>query len=560
MNLVADVLATLEQLAPEAKTLLVAVSGGGDSVALLRLLAGSPYQLGVVHIDHALRETSADDAQFVKALAESLSLPHHSVRIEVARIAEERGWNLEDAARRLRYNFLTRTAKHIDADAVLTAHTQNDQAETVLMQLLRGSAFATGIPARRGRIVRPLLGVSREQLRTYLATLEQPFLEDETNTDVARTRAWLRHEVLPLLVRRYPAAQKKLAQFAELQHDQAAVLRTWAEPFLRDGGLELARLHREPAALQRSALEKLLQNAGLAPDLTHIEMLRHSLGTSTPSRISLSKDKEARIAYGRLDIVSRAAQLPNDFSDLDVAKLRPELDPAKLAAFPVLYFRTRAPGDRIRLSGGSKKVSDLLIDHKILRERRDALAVLATDPVGPSEVLWVEGVAADVRVALRTTDPDIRWMQLALAQAEQAASIGEVPVGAVVVRGQELLAAAANTTRSDSDPTAHAEVKAFRAAARVLGDWRLEACTLFVTLEPCPMCLGAALAAHLPRVVYGAANTRDGALGGVADLLEHPWKRGSQVRSGVLARDAQRLLQDFFAARRDENRVTKPRR
>ena len=89
---------TLTKLEPRAKTLLVAVSGGGDSVALLRLLAGGPYQLEVAHIDHALREQSADDAQFVRALAQELGVPYHGVRLEVARIAQAKGWNLEDAA------------------------------------------------------------------------------------------------------------------------------------------------------------------------------------------------------------------------------------------------------------------------------------------------------------------------------------------------------------------------------------------------------------------------------------------------------------------------------
>ena len=544
---------TLSSLEPRAKTLLVAVSGGGDSVALLRLLAGGPYQLEVAHVDHALRARSADDAQFVRGLAQELGVPYHGVRLEVARIAQAKGWNLEDAARRLRYSFLSQTAKRSGADAILTAHTQDDQAETVLLQLLRGAAYATGIPVRRGHVLRPLLGVSRRQLRTYLETLTQPYREDETNADTTRARAWLRHEVLPVLSARYPAAKPKLAQFAELQRDQAAALQTQAEPLFSAGGLEVTRLSRQSPAVQRAALETLLRRAAVPPDLGHIELLRRSLDAAKPTRISLPKGKEARVAYGRLELVKAAAPvgLP-DLTYSNLTALRPELDPAKLAAFLKLYFRTRQPGDRIRLPGGSKKVAELLVDRKVPREQRDSLTVLATGPVGPSDVLWVEDVAADVRVASSVNDPDVTWMKQALAQAEQAALAGEVPVGAVVVRGEHCLAAAANTTRADADPTAHAELKVLREAAKVLGDWRLADCTLYVTLEPCPMCLGAALNAHLPRIVYGAANDRDGALGGVADLLMHSWKREPQVRSGVLARDAERLLRDFFAARRSD--------
>ena len=559
MDPAAEVFAVTTKLAPGAKTLLVAISGGGDSVALLRLLVGGPYQLEVAHVDHALRPTSMDDAQFVRALAEKLALPYHGARVDVARIAAQKGWNVEDAARRLRYSFLTRTAKRSGADAVLTAHTQDDQAETVLLQLLRGAAYASGIPARRDRVVRPLLGVSRRQLRTYLKTLNQPFLEDETNADIERTRAWLRHEVLPVLTARYPAAKLKLAQFAELQRDQVAALQTQAERFFRDEGLGATQLSRQPLAVQRAALAAFLHRAELPADLNHIETLRHALNAASPIRISLPKNKEAQVAYGRLELVKAAspAGLP-DLTHSNLADLRPELDPDKIKAFPNLHFRTRVPGDRIRLPGGSKKVAELLVDRKVPRERRDSLAVLATGPVGPSEVLWLEGVAADVRVAKKVTDPDILWMRRALAQAEQAALAGEVPVGAVVVKGEHYLAAAANTTRADADPTAHAEIRALREAARVLGDWRLAGCTLYVTLEPCPMCLGAALNAHLPRIVYGAVNHRDGALGGVADLLARPWKQHPQIRSGVLAHDAERLLQDFFAAQRTKNHVTKP--
>ena len=410
--------ATVARLEPHTQTLLVAVSGGGDSVALLRLLAGGPYRLEVAHVDHALRAASADDARFVEALAQTLDLPYHGVRVDVARIAAQKGWNVEDAARRLRYSFLTRTAKRVRADFVLTAHTQDDQAETVLMQLLRGAAYATGIAVRRGRVVRPLLGVSRSQLRTYLETLEQPFLEDETNTDTARTRVWLRREVLPILSARYPAAKSKLAQFAALQQDQAAALQTQAERFFRDDGLEAAQLSRQPPAVQRAALGDLLRRAGLPPDFAHLETLRHALPATSPTRISLPKGQAARVAYGRLELITpQSPVLPAfsfDTSSPNLTDLRPELDPAKLAAFPKLYFRTRVPGDRIRLPGGSKKVSELLVDRKVPREQRDLLMVLATDPVEPSEVLWLGGVAADVRVVKPTVDPDIIWMRQAL--------------------------------------------------------------------------------------------------------------------------------------------------
>ena len=552
-TLSAKVLSTLEKLVPEAKTLLLAVSGGGDSVALLRLLAGSSYHLHVTlhiaHFDHALRPESVDDAAFVRELAEGFGLPCHGTRAEVARVAEQRGWNLEDAARRLRYDFLTRTARQVGADAVVTAHTRDDQAETVLLQLLRGAAFLSGIPPRRGRVVRPLLGVSRSDLQDFLRELGQPCRDDPTNADTRRARAWLRHEVLLLLRGRYPNLADNLAGLAELQQGQRDALQGQAETFLSGKTLDLVRLRRQPPAVQRTALAELLRRAGVAPDRGHLEALRAQLERTGPTQISLPGDKTAILAYGSLSVVDATLQ-PDGPSVVRAETFPGELEPAALLPFGPLYYRRRAPGDRIRLAGGSKGVSDLLIDRKVPRASRDALTVLATQPVGPSDVLWIEGVAADIRVAKQMADPDVAPMREALRYAQAAADAGEVPVGAVVVYEGKLIAGAANETVLRNDPTAHAELLAMRAAAGVLGDWRLAGCTLYVTLEPCPMCFGGLLAAHLPRLVCGARNTREGALGGVADLREHTWKRGLEVRSGVLARDAERLLQAFFAARR----------
>src|SRR5690606_16772032 len=126
----------------------------------------------------------------------------------------------------------------------------------------------------------------------------------------------------------------------------------------------------------------------------------------------------------------------------------------------------------------------------------------------------------------------------------------ELPVGAVVARGDEVIGAAANRTEADDDPSAHAELLALREAARATGDWRLEGATLYVTLEPCPMCFGAVLQTRVARVVYGADNRREGALGSVMDLRYGKWKRRPAVQRGVLASESAELLHDFFATRR----------
>ena len=142
-------------------------------------------------------------------------------------------------------------------------------------------------------------------------------------------------------------------------------------------------------------------------------------------------------------------------------------------------------------------------------------------------------------------------MGLAIAQAREAAAAGEVPVGAVVVKDGQWIASGRNAPIAGHDPTAHAEIVALREAARVLGNYRLDGCTLYVTLEPCAMCSGAMLHARLARVVYGAADPRTGAAGSVLNLFEHArLNHQTQVTGGVLATACGQLLQDFFRPRR----------
>jgi tRNA(adenine34) deaminase len=146
---------------------------------------------------------------------------------------------------------------------------------------------------------------------------------------------------------------------------------------------------------------------------------------------------------------------------------------------------------------------------------------------------------------------DERWMREALAMATEAAGSGDVPVGAVVVRDDAVIARAANRTVRDQDPTGHAELLAIREAARMLGDWRLSGCTLYVTLEPCAMCAGAIVLSRIDRVVFGAFDDKAGMAGSVADLLRHPrLNHRPEVKAGVLAPETGALLSEFFRVRR----------
>ncbi|MEX2213729.1 MAG: nucleoside deaminase [Phycisphaeraceae bacterium] len=154
---------------------------------------------------------------------------------------------------------------------------------------------------------------------------------------------------------------------------------------------------------------------------------------------------------------------------------------------------------------------------------------------------------------------DITMMQRALEQARAAAAMGEVPIGAVVYRGEEVLAEAHNLRESQRDPTAHAEILALRIAARKLASWRMDDCSIAVTLEPCPMCAGALVNARMPRLVYGAPDAKMGCVHTLYELCtDERFNHRLEVIAGVEADESVRLLQEFFAARRGKERPAKP--
>lgn len=151
---------------------------------------------------------------------------------------------------------------------------------------------------------------------------------------------------------------------------------------------------------------------------------------------------------------------------------------------------------------------------------------------------------------------DAAFMRLALAQARAAMAAGEVPVGAVVVRDGQVIASGSNAPIGRRDPSAHAEIEALRAAALAVGNYRLIDCELFVTLEPCAMCVGAMLHARLKRVVFGAPDPKTGAAGSVLDLFANPrLNHQTQAQGGLLAQECADLLQEFFQQRRRAPRI-----
>lgn len=248
----------------------VAVSGGADSVALLRICEVLRAELGitllVVHFDHSLRGAESQaDAEFVAKLARSCGLEFVSAREDVAAQAEVHGWNLEDAARRMRYAFFARVIEQGHATRITVAHTADDQAETLLAHLIRGTGLTglAGIYPTVGAIVRPLLGTHRKDLREYLRTRGDEWREDATNRDVRRLRARIREQLLPVLERDFsPAIVGHLSDLAKFAREEEVF---WAA-LVEDRFRAYVREDRKSFAIDVSHLLAPLELASIAAE------------------------------------------------------------------------------------------------------------------------------------------------------------------------------------------------------------------------------------------------------------------------------------------------------
>lgn len=424
-----------------ADRVAVAVSGGADSVALVRLLhelaPKARWRLaGLIHVHHGLRGAEADaDAAFCAALAEQLGLPIDRSDVDTAGYAARTGASVEAAARAVRYAAFEAAAARLDATVVATAHTSDDQAETVLLRLLRG-ASARGVAAirrRRGRYARPLLECRRADLRAYLALCGQPFREDRSNADLSIPRNRLRRTLLPVVEAEWPGGVAALARFAELAADDERALQTLADEadariLSARGGVELKRetIAALPAAVARRVVRAAIEDAGGRPSARAVDEACRLARGGAGRRLELS-GLRVEVAGGCLRLSAEAANpAPPPFvytlpvpgavqiretgvvisASLVTGAVRPATGPAAVVlqaqalALP-LTVRQRRPGDRFRPLGapGSRKLHDLLIDRKIPRAERDGVPVVV-DRDG--RVIWVAGVeiAHDCRVTM----------------------------------------------------------------------------------------------------------------------------------------------------------------
>lgn len=424
--------------------LAVGVSGGADSVALLRALAERAPQLGLVlhaaHLHHGLRGAEADaDLDFAEALAGQLGVPFHSARVdtvaEAAARAGKAAESIEEAARRLRYDWFRQLLREVPLDAVATAHTLDDQAETVLAKLLRGawteglSGIHPVIESPEGRIVRPLLALTRTQIEAYLRGLDQPWREDSSNRSTTFTRNRIRHDLLPLLETWNPQLRTHLAQMAELARDeeawwQAELARTAPQLVLpgvpvRGGGraasdglaIEVTRLAALAPALQRRLLRHAARQLGAAPDFAATEALRSlALNGRAGQKLEIERlaaertHRELRLAAAAPPAAANSTKvLPHYTFAVPGSVQAPEfglvLDVEWDGAAQSAVLRGWKAGDRVRVrySSGPRKVKEVLERMRVTGSDRAQWPVLELD----GRVVWMWGIELEPEPGLR---------------------------------------------------------------------------------------------------------------------------------------------------------------
>lgn len=431
--------------------LIVGVSGGADSVALLDLLATLPcysFRLIVAHLNHLLRGPESDgDQLFVQQLAERYRLPCEIARTDVRELARTRRISLEEAGREARYAFFEELRQRHHAAAIAVAHHAEDQAETLLLRLVRGAGTGglSAMAPRSGQgVIRPLLGIRREELRIHLEERGITFREDSSNLDRSFLRNRIRHELLPLLESYNPAIAERLAATAGLLAEDQHVLEQttqliWQQQATSGNGwtaltrdylqtqplgirlrlyrIAIAELTGDLRRIERRhglAVERLLQDGhtggrvalpkGLTALLTsdHLLLLQRQLLTpSPPPALSIGGPGHYDLGNG-LTILVEEAPPPASWQELPATVCYVD---SQLAPFP-WELRQANPNDRLELLGmaGSRSVRDIMVDAKLPRHLRSSLPLLTCN----GRPLWL---------------PALRRSRLALLPPQQSTGI-----------------------------------------------------------------------------------------------------------------------------------------
>ncbi len=439
--IVASVRQVLQEAGLEADaSLVVAASGGIDSTVLLDVLDGLGYRLHVAHLDHALRSDSADDSHFVASEAKRRGLSYSLERRDVGEYARTEGLSLEDAGRRLRYAFFDQVADRTGAEFIALGHHADDQAETVILRLLRGSG-ATGLGgmeiAREGRYLRPLLRVRRAEIEKYARQRGLRYREDPSNRDWRFLRNRVRGELMPLLksynsniteVLNRTAALLKAEDDLLAELTQEALDTVICERFNDKVALDSNRLLAYHIAIQRRVLRVVLQGLAVADgpfDFTRVEQVRGWIGVGDKRLRVLGAGLRGQgcgtryiLRRGQRPPVARSFDIPGVLVlrehgiKIRVQVVPPEhFDKAQLGGAQVALdadrlgaqaqVRSLRPGDRFQPLGmeGHKKLSDFLIDAKWPKISRDEVLVLARG----EEIAWVAPLRSSHAFRIQST-------------------------------------------------------------------------------------------------------------------------------------------------------------
>ena len=418
---------------------LAGVSGGIDSMVLLTLLQQfvemSKGEIIVAHLNHRLRGKESDrDEAFVKNVAEVMGLICMTKKINVGDIAMKEGLNLQDAARRERYNFFEEVFKDQGCDRIAVGHNADDQAETMLMRIIRGSGIRGlgGIPPERGVIIRPLIELSREDIANYASTKGIDFIEDSSNLKDSYLRNKLRLQLIPTLKEYNPRICNELNLLSSINRDVESYLQDEAEKVFQRAicpenknedalFLDVSIFNAIPAALKAKVVMKAVEQlAGNLSGLFSVHILdveNLALNAVSGRSINLPKGMIVSLEYGRL-IFSYIPRSKGDISFkcplnilgdtiikeagiiLRTSKTMPDdsisADDKKSIYLDMKRFieplevRSFIAGDRIRIKGmsGRKKLKDLFVDEKVPPKMRMKIPLL----VSGDEILWVIGL------------------------------------------------------------------------------------------------------------------------------------------------------------------------
>lgn len=407
----------------------VGVSGGSDSMALVHFLNSVKEELDIeviaICVDHGIREESRDEANFVVQKCKEMGVRAYKFRIDAPKIAKEKNISIETAAREGRYGIFNSLFKRDVVDKIALAHHLNDQAETILMHIFRGSglAGARGMEAMRDEhYIRPLLSTSKEEILAYTSLHGIDYISDPSNMDSSYSRNFLRNEVMPLISSKWPGAIKAIASFGEVvaEDDDYINNHLFDDAVIYEG--KEARIPLSyfiyPQSIISRIIIKALKEIGVKVDFEkkHIDLIT-SLAKSSESgkKLSLPFDVVAINDYDYLTLTNKKKEKVEFKLELRCGEF--EVPGGKLivrrvkdfAPKPnVLYFdyrkvpktavwRFREDGDSFeKFGGGSKKLKSYMIDKKIPQRKRDHIPVLADE----KEVLVIAGVEISEKVKI----------------------------------------------------------------------------------------------------------------------------------------------------------------